>query len=206
MALGDNYATLDELKAYMSLTGQASMDDQMTDALTTASREIERHCNRQFNNTGTASARVYAPTLPRVVRCDDFYTTTGLILESDDSGDGTFPTVWTSAQYELEPVNGIVDGQLGWPYNKFRALSGLWFPRPWTMRRNVVRVTAKWGWAEVPAPVKQACLLLAAENFQLKDAPLGVAGMGEFGVVRVRNNRMAADKLNRYCRESALVG
>ena len=208
MALGDTYATLDELKAYLSLTGQTAVDDQVNDALQSASREIERHCKRQFNKTTVASARTYAPDNYGLVRTDDFHTVTDLVVETDETGDGTFERTWTSADYELYPLNGVVEGQPGWPFWKVRKSGSLWFPVcAFTgHKRATVRVTAQWGWLEVPAPVKQACLILAAMAFKLKGAPLGVAGMGDFGVVRVRNNRMAEDKLNDYCRDKVLVG
>jgi hypothetical protein len=48
---------------------------------------------------------------------------------------------------------------------------------------------------------------MAAETFQLKDAPLGVAGMDAFGsALRVRDNAMAASKLAPYVRDRFLVG
>jgi hypothetical protein len=207
MALGDNYATLAEMKAYLSLTDTVAADSQITDALNSASREIERHCERQFNSAGSVSARVFNPNTVGTVWVDDFSTVTGLIVETDADADGTFETIWTSADYELNPLNGIVDGQTGWPYYKIRAVgNSLRFPVWCGPRKATVRVTANWGWATVPAPVKQSCMILAAMSFQLKDAPLGVAGMGEFGVIRVRNSRMAEDKLNDYCRNRVKVG
>lgn len=209
MALGDTYATLDEMKAYLSLSDTNAPDSQITDALQSATAEIERHCERQFNKAGTVSARVYKPNTSSAVWVDDFWTTTGLIIKTDADRDGVFEQTWTASDYELNPLNGIVDGQIGWPYYKLRSVgsNGLYFPL-WRRlpTRASVEVTANWGWANVPAPVKQSCMILAAMSFQLKDAPLGVAGMGEFGVIRVRNSRMAEDKLNDYCRNRFKVG
>jgi hypothetical protein len=64
--------------------------------------------------------------------------------------------------------------------------------------RRAVQITALWGWSAVPDPVKQATLIIAAEQWKLKDAPFGVAGFGEFGPIRVRDNPMAASLLARY--------
>lgn len=209
MALGDPYATLAEMKAYLSLSDVSTTDSQITDALASASAEIERHCERQFNKQAAATARVYKPNTSSAVWVDDFWTVTGLVVKTDADRDGVFEQTWTAADYELNPLNGIVDGQSGWPYYKLRAVgqNGLYFP-VWRRipSRASVEVTASWGWNAVPAPVKQACMILAAMSFQLKDAPLGVAGMGEFGVIRVRNSRMAEDKLNDYCRNRFKVG
>jgi hypothetical protein len=50
-----------------------------------------------------------------------------------------------------------------------------------------VKVTAKWGWLAVPDAVQQATLFLANQYYKTaREAPLGVAGFGDFGAVRVR--------------------
>lgn len=202
MALGDPYATVPELKVRLSnLEDVATYDDLLEGALDSVSREIESHCGRQFNKTDTATAREYGPdeifalregsTVTQWARVDDFHDVTGLVIESGGS-------TWTAADYVLHPRNGVVGGQPGWPYCEVYAAGSLSFG-------SSVSVTAKWGWAAVPAPVKQACLIMAAETFQIKDAPFGVAGMDQFGAIRVRDNRMAAAKLSRYCRDPIRV-
>ncbi|MFE0101158.1 hypothetical protein [Streptomyces sp. NPDC059009] len=180
-------------------------DDVLTEALASVSREIERHCNRQFNQQSSATSREYDADHVYTVRdgsrrihwvaVDDFHDAASLVVESGG-------TTWTASDYRLYPRNGVVDGQPGWPYYEIRAAS----PSTLSFSADGVTVTAKWGWSDVPAPVKQACLILAAETFQIKDAPFGVAGMDQFGVIRVRDNRMAASKLAPYVRDPVLVG
>ncbi len=205
-AIGDPYATLPELKDYLKIPpSKESLDAALTSALQSASEEIERHCNRQFNKTTVATPRLFIPHTRTMVDVTDIYTTAGLVVEIDGSGDGNFETVVDS--YELCPLNGIVEGYVGWPFDHIRLVDGFTFPaRHPSARRATCRVTAQWGWAEVPAPVKQACLIMAAETFQLKDAPFGVAGMTEFGTVRVHENKMAAAKLGKFRRYRVMVG
>lgn len=202
MPLGDPYATLPQLKAYLLGSQMAATDtlddNELTDALESASAEIEDHCDRQFNDAGTASPRLYKPLTSLLVLVDDFHTTTGLVVESDDDGDGVYETTWAAADYQLEPLNGVVGGRPGWPFCRIRAVGSRRFG-------PMVQVTARWGWAAVPAPVHQSALILAAETHKLRSAPFGVAGFGEFGVVRVRNNPMVAKKLRRYERNPVLV-
>lgn len=193
MALGDPYATLAQLKARFDIA-DAIDDDRLTDALDDISRGIEDHCERQFNDAGTTSARVYRPRTSCLAVVDDFSTTTGLAVATDEDGDGVFETTWAASDYELEPLNGIVAGRPGWPYWRIRAVDRL-FP---CNRRASVQVTAQWGWAAVPTPVQEACLIMAAETFKLGDAPFGVLGFGEFGAVRVRDNPIATRKLRPY--------
>jgi len=202
MALGDNYATLVELKAYLGIP-DTDEDDQLTDALDSASRGIEQFTNRQFNDAVTATARVYYPEHGCRVEVDDFHTTTGLVVDTDEGDDGTYETEWASTDYQLQPLNGIVDGVTGWPYREIIAVEGRRFPT--CSHRAPVQVTARWGWAAVPAPVKQATLIVAAETFKLSTAPFGVAGFDGFGAVRVRDNPMAARRLAPYVRHVVLL-
>lgn len=203
MALGDSYATLAELKVRLAgVTGSAD-DAALTNALAVASRGIEKTCNRQFNQTTSASARIYYPCSSWLAEVDDFYTTSGLIVAIDAGDAGTYPTTLTSADYQLEPLNGVVDGESGWPFWKIRAMSGqLW---PTTARRAPLQVTAKWGWTAVPAGVKEACLAVAEETFKLKEAPFGVIGVAEWGGVRVRANPMAMAMIAPYTLSPALM-
>lgn len=204
MAIGDPYASLADLKKYMAgtLQGASQYDDVLEWALESTSREIESYCARQFNRAEGASPRVYAPSAGGCrVLVDDFWTTDDLVVEVDPTGAWSSSTVWPPDRYRLEPINGVRDGMPGWPYYVIRAVGGWSFPSGAT-----VRVTARWGWAQVPEPVRQACLILAAETFQLKDAPFGVAGLDATGsVVRIQHNKMAARKLTPYRRDVVMV-
>lgn len=202
MALGDTYASRTELKAYANIS-KATHDDLLDDVLDAASRGIEQVCRRQFNDAGSATARVYYPETCYRVEPDDFHTTTGLVVKTDTTGDGTFDTTWAAADYELRPLNGIVSGQTGWPYSDIWSVDTRTFPTG--TRRAPVEITAQWGWASVPNQIKQACLILAEELYKLKDAPFGVAGTNDYGTIMVRENRMAMKKLMPYIREPLLV-
>jgi hypothetical protein len=204
MALGDTYASLDELKEYIDID-RTDWDARLDDALVTASRAVDRYCGRQFNDAGSASARVFYPTRQKLALVDDFHTITGLVVKTDDNDDGTFEETWTTADYQLEPLNGIREGTPGWPYFMIRAI-GDSLDYPINQKgRATLEVTARWGWAAVPPPVKTATLILAAETFKLATVPLGVAGMGEFGFVRLRDNKTAMTKLDPFRRDVYVV-
>lgn len=203
MALGDSYGTRALLKTRFSITD--TTDDVAIDAaLASATQGIEGVCGRQFNDAGVVSARVYYPDDLTVVTIDDFSTSTGLIYAQDFSNAGTYSTIVAAANYQLEPLNGIMDGSTGWPYNRIRMIQ-TWNPLWYTSigdPRTSIQVTARWGWTAVPSPVTEACLILAAEALKLKDAPFGVAGFGAMGgAVRVRENPKVMALLNRYVRQ-----
>lgn len=203
MALGDSYATLAELKTRLRIADNDD-NDALTSALAVASRGVEACCNRQFNDAGSATARVFKPTAPTWSTVDDFSTSTGLVVAVDVGDDGTYETTWASTDYELWPLNGITGGQTGWPYSKIRVVgAGRYFPR--YPRRAVLQVTARWGWTAVPAPVKEAALILAEDLFKLRDTPFGVGGYGEYGRVRARENPNVWLRVSPYVRDAVLV-
>src|SRR5688572_7111471 len=138
MALGDDYLTREELKTYMGLEG-SDQDTNVDEAISSASREIERHCHRQFNDAEAASARRYIATQCHEIAVDDFWTEAGFILEIDVNGDGTW-TVVPSTEYQLTPLDRIRDG-MPWVYWKIEMVGTTSLP---VRRRASVRVTAQW--------------------------------------------------------------
>lgn len=206
MALGDSYATLPELKAYMkaSLDDVTTYDTILTDALNSVSREIESYCHRQFNKDTAVTTRTYgAADIFRIregsvvtewLAVDDFYDPASLVVTSGG-------VTWSASDYVLMPRNGIVNGQPGWPYCEIYVADG----SALSFDPATTAVATKWGWASVFTPVKQASLILASETFQIKDAPFGVAGLDTFGTIRVRDNRMAQSKLAPYVRDPVMV-
>lgn len=205
MALGDNYATLAQLKDRLGISVSDTVDDlTLNDALSGASRGIESCCHRQFNDAGSESARVFYPKSGYLVRTDDFQSTAGLVIQTDPNRDAVFEITWTSASYELKPLNGIVDEQTGWPYSRICAVPGTGLTFPCTGRASV-KVTARWGWAAIPSPIKLATLILAEDLAKLKDLPFGSGGYGEWGRIKARENPNVMLRIAPYIREPVKV-
>lgn len=207
MALGDRYASDADLKARYGIPSADVEDDALLGAaLDAASRAVESFCQRQFNDAGTASARLYGHDALRlgVAWVDDFHDTAGLVVATDDADDGTYSTTWTEGtDFQLEPLNGVVQGQSGWPFYRIVPTGDKRFPT--STRRAPLQVTAQWGWAAVPDPVVDSTLQLAAELFKIKDAPFGVAGISDWGPIRIRDNPKIATMLAPYRREPVPV-
>ncbi|TDE40502.1 phage gp6-like head-tail connector protein [Nonomuraea mesophila] len=200
MAIGDPYLTLPELKSYLKIVDTAD-DAELDSALAAVSRGIDEYCGRQFNTDGIVLTRSYEARRAALVDVDDFHTLDGLEVEVDTSRTGSW-AVRAASRYEPRPLDGVVDGVPGWPYYQLKAVYTDW---PITGRASV-RVTAVWGWAVVPDPVRQACRILASEAFKMKDAPFGVAGFADYGAVRVRKNPVACQMLNPYRRYPVKAG
>jgi hypothetical protein len=177
VAITNGYATLADVKNSLKITD--NMDDSLLEiAIESASRLIDGYTGRYFYNGGTAT-RNYAATDSWITFIDDLQSLSELAT-TNEVGD-TY-TVWTSNDYQLEPLNGISNG-LTQPYTSIRAVKQYVFP--FLGDRALVKVTGVWGWASVPTAVKQATILQAARIFKRNDSPLGVAGFGDMGVVRV---------------------
>jgi hypothetical protein len=191
--LGGPYATLPQLKAQMGIAdSNTTRDAEFLRRLISASADINAHTHRQFGRADAATARTYYAGRSGV-DVDDFWTDDDLAVSTTSSG-----SAWDMSSVDLEPLNGVVNGVPGWPYN--RIVSGysdhpLWQAVNW--RGVKVTVTAKWGWAAVPGNVVTACLMLAVADDKAKDAPFGVAGFGDYAV-RIRQNPMVEEKLRDY--------
>lgn len=202
MAIGALYVTEEELKVRLGLTEDDDVDDPaITSAVNAASAAIESSCHRQFNKETTASARMFTADSPSLLLTDDFHEITGLVVATDEDGDGVYETTWDPGAYLLTPLNGIVNGRPGWPYWRIKPRGPHRFP----CSEGAVQVTAQWGWAAVPEPVVNAAYILAEELARLKDLPFGVAGYGDYGRVRARENPNVALLLGPYLRDVVQV-
>lgn len=200
-AATDTYASVSDLRLRFAIEDQ--FDDALLEtALIASSRAIDDCCGRRFYSDATATARIYRPATRWQVDVDDLWSTDSLAVAIDYSDTGNYDTIFDPGKYLLRPYNGVVDGRSGWPYNQIHTRRLAWFP---CSHSPSVQVTAKWGWQAVPHPIREACLLLAAELFKLKDAPFGVAGWGDFGPIRVRDNPKVCALIKPYERHPVLM-
>ena len=105
------------------------------------------------------------------------------ISQIETSDGDNFGVTWQTKDYQLEPLNGIVDGLTSHPATRIRAVDDFLFNV--LAGEATVRVTGVWGWSAVPIAVKQATIIQGARIFKRNDSPLGIAGFGDMGVIRV---------------------
>lgn len=181
----NGYATVADFSHYLSLgtlTADSALELEVVDAINAASRDIDNHCRRRFHIDGSASPRRFAPESLTECPVDDIGDATGVLVAVDESDSGSFLS-WPSSRWELEPLNGVGSSGEPWPYTELVAVDD-YFPTS-HRRRGSVQVTARWGWPAVPEPVRQACLIQSARLFRRNSSPEGVAGVNEFGPIRV---------------------
>ena len=183
MAISDGYATLADVKAALRITD--TVDDSLLEiSIEAASREIDGFCERVF--TQSTATRIYRPTDAFTVDLDDLQTVT--TLKTDTDGDGVFDTTWSTADYQLNPLNGIAGG-ITTPYTTLKAVGSYLFPiyepRNVNSQEASIQIVGVWGWPSIPTAVKQACIILSMRQFKRYDSPTGVMGFGDLGVMRV---------------------
>lgn len=187
MAITNGYATLAQVKSALRITD--TVDDALIElAIEAASREIDAYCARVFYNMGSGS-RFFTASDPYFCPIDDLITITELATAL--TSNGNYDTVWANptagqnnGDFQLEPLNAAypTDGIVS-PTTGIRALWRYLFP---TIGGNaLVRVTGTWGWSAIPTPIKQAAVIQSTRIFKRNDSPLGVAGFGDMGVMRI---------------------
>lgn len=178
MAITDGYTTLAEVKAILRITDD--VDDALLETcVESASRQIETHTERVFlSTTGT---RLFTPEDSYLCTIDDLSTLT--TLKTSSGANGIFNINWEATDLQLEPLNGLT-GSTYSPFTRIRAIGDYVFPS--VMEEATVQVTGVFGYGtSIPVDVKQACNLLSIRQFKRYDSPLGVAGFGDIGIVRV---------------------
>lgn len=185
MAWKPDYATLAEARTFLGISDAADTgtDSLISLALTTASRNIDAHCHRQFG-LGASTTRYYAARARTmgpgyIADIDDLSSASGLVVTSTPT-DGTATTL---TDYVLWPRNALANGK---PYEAITFDAA-----PTTDEHGLALASSSFGWAAVPSTVKVAALLQMARLVRRKDAPFGVAGSPELG-----NELRLLDKLD----------
>jgi len=186
MAITNGYATLAEVKAAARIPSADTIDDALLElSIEASSREIDGATERFFYSSGTAT-RTYIPQDLFLLETDDIVSVT--TIKSDSTGEGGFDLTWDDADYQLEPLNGIAGGIVT-PFTRIRAVGAkLWpiyEPRDINAGQASVQITGVFGFSAVPIAIKHATILMSLRLMKRFDSPLGAAGFGDLGVVRV---------------------
>jgi hypothetical protein len=205
--IGTWYIGLDEFKDRLGITDAAD-DSQAQIAIQTTAQWINEYTGRHFNRV--TEVRTYEPTNIWVLNIDDLVSVTAVNL--DPNGNGVFSQALVqNVDYELRLGDGLYNVNatgIARPYRQLQIIqTGNWFPFTWPYSRlDRVQIIGTWGWSSVPPPVTQANFILAADLFKMKDAPFGVAGVSDLGVVRIQSNPWLTEMLRPYINPRRKVG
>jgi hypothetical protein len=179
MAISNGYATLDQVKAALRITD--SVDNDLLElAIEAASRAIDGNTGRNFYSAGTAT-RYFAADDDLILGIDDL-AGTAITLQTANNADGIYDVTWDINDYQLEPLNGNSDG-IPFPFTRIRAIGDYFWPIQGG--EALIKIEGEWGWPSVPTAIKQACVIQSSRIYKRLDSPLGVAGFGDLGVMRV---------------------
>lgn len=176
----NTYATLPEFKADRR-TVKTDADATLQRKLIAASRAIDRKTGRRFwldpapvQKTFSPRGRVLSGFDGELLLVDDIGSLDGLVVEV---GSGSS---WAAVtDYETQPDNALTAGE---PITELLRPMSTWGVHGGGRR---VRITAHWGWPEIPADITEATILLANRLNLRKDSPEGVASSGEWGAIRL---------------------
>lgn len=182
MTIINGYITLAEARAVLyPNTGytSTSANSRIEKTIEAASRAIEKFCGRRFY--GAAETRYYTADDGYEIQIDDLTGTP--TVATDDDGDGTYETSWSSSDFNLKyggNYNAALDGK---PYTQIEVSESGSKNFPAGVKRGV-RVVGTFGYiastnaANAPSPIHDACLITVHRLFKRHDLPLGVQGGG----------------------------
>ena len=225
------YTGREELKSRLNITDSNS-DYEIQIAIQAVTNWINTYCGRHFYQL--TETRTYQPDNIWELMVDDIAASTAAntVVNLDYDGDGVYETAWgnpappigTGRNYTLKlgDPGGYQDNYnvnaagVPRPYRQLQALMGAqgsnlvgggWLPFTWPYTvLNRVQVITTWGWDVIPPSVQQASLLLCTDVFKSKDAPWGIAGTAETGLMRVQSNPWAVEFLHDYVNMRRKVG
>ena len=174
MSISDAYSTTALYKTAFGITA-STQDTRIDSVLLAVSRYIEKRCHRFFTQDANVVERLYDPH-GRIVllderpafMVDDISTTTGLVVKLDEDLDGSVAdeTAWTiDTDFVLWPLNANLGPEAA-PWRAIRLPS--WSSKVFIDSARL-SVTAKFGWAAVPAAIAQATLELT--GIVMTDSP-----------------------------------
>ncbi len=177
-----DYAAVEELAAFLRIDDSGE-DAHLGALISSASRAVDVYTGRTFDDADTsATARVFAARFTDLCYVDAIASTTDLVIKTDTTSDATFDTTWTSADYQLEPLNQRHAGLSDHPYTRIRAIETLTFP---ASPRALVQVTARWGFTSgVPDAVRDATMMHAGRLHSRRNAPAAIVA-GDVSTARI---------------------
>lgn len=200
MAVVNGYCTTQDVRDQFGDPDTKLTTALLEKAINAASRAIDQHCRRRFWLDTAVSTRTFTVACSDHAYIDDIGSRTGLVVAIGTDGISYPTTLTAGTDFILEPRNAdkyataTFDAYAFW---KIRTVGTRWLYVGGDL--PTLQVTARFGWSAVPDDVKQACILKAGSLFKRKDAPFGVAGFGEFGVVRVsKTDPDVVDLLSAY--------
>ena len=206
------YVGLEEMKGRLGIAlTDTSQDYELQTSIAASAGWVSEYCGRHFNRV--TETRTFVPEEGIYeLTVDDIVPGATIAVNVDYDGDGIYEQIWVKdVDYQLyrgkHRFNTSTTGVIR-PYEKLRVItSGRTLPFLWPFSPlNRVQIITTWGWTAVPWQVTEANRILAADEFKMKDAPFGVAGVSDIGLVRIQSNPWLVENLRAFVRPKQKVG
>lgn len=161
-----------------------------TTALSAAITEIRRATMRELTVASvTATARVFIPASDTSVVIDDAMSITSVVCAGV-----------TYTTYQTSPLNGIVAGEVR-PIERIDLVTGSYFTfGTYSDIEATVTVTARWGWTDIPEPIRFAALILAKDILSNRDVRFGLVAVTEAAGIGARTNSTVRSAIDAHRR------
>lgn len=188
------YVSVSTFKDYARVETATADDTEIEAAINAAEQQLDIACQRRFVVATTATARVYAPQTLTLLRIHDTTTVTAVVNNG---------VTVAATDYQLEPVNGLTWAGEPVPYTQIRLLgTGEWDFGDFDGKASI-SVTGTWGWAAIPAPIVEACKVLAKDILGNRDVRFGLVAVTEAAGISARTNPIVRTAIDQYRRQEA---
>jgi len=136
------------------------------------------------------------------------------VMTVDYDGDGIYEQTWVRGtdfvlRYGPGRFNPNYTGTgASRPFRQIQVVqSGKWLPFTWPYSHmDRVKIVGPWGWKSVPWQISESNRILASDIYKTKDAPFGVAGVSDIGVIRIQSNTSVVENLQAFVNPRHKVG
>ena len=192
-ATTDNlYCSPEAVKSRFGITDTVD-DHEINRAVRAASRRVESYTGwERFWRDPAVTTRTFSADTARSCRVPvGISTALGLVVKTDEDGDGTFErTLTIDTDFVLRPSNALARNP-AWPYTEIWLADNYNFP-VLANGRDGVQVTSRFGWPAIVDDIAEASLILSHRLFKRKETSSGVVGFDGLGAT-VRLSRTDPD-------------
>jgi len=106
----------------------------------------------------------------------------------------------TITAYQTTPLNGIVAGEAR-PIERIDLVTGQYFTYgTYSDLEATISVTARWGWNDIPEPIRFATLILAKDVLSNRDVRFGLVAVTDAAGIGARTNAEVRAAINAHRR------
>lgn len=190
------YVSVATFKDFARVETATADDTEIEAALNAAEQQLDTDCQRRFQVASvTPSARLYVPQTLTTLRIHDATTVTAVVNNG---------TTLAAGDYQLEPVGGLTWAGESVPYTQIRMLgTGEWDFGDFDGKATI-SVTGTWGFSAIPAPIVEACKVLAKDILGNRDVRFGLVAVTEAAGISARTNPVVRTAIEQYRRVESM--